>query len=180
MLARRPEPEPEPEPGSEAHFRQAMGEALQQPDEPQLATDAAIVAAATFVMQRPSDCRRAGCSGAIVSVDGHPVSTCGLAGCKHNWNPTHGGCGTDYPQAPTTGADAQAIVAALHQQRTDLRTRLWQPINPGDGLCSLCGGSGTLMCWQAGQPEFWDCPACGGAGVRAQSAPPTVQRRKRI
>lgn len=77
-----------------------------------------------------------------------------------------------------TAGDTQAIVAALRHQRTDLRTRLWQPLNPGDGLCSLCGGSGTLMCWQAGQPEFWDCPACGGGGARAQFAPRNIGRTK--
>lgn len=46
---------------------------------------------------RPTDCvRPQSCSGAIIRIVGGGVfSSCGLAGCQHNHNPSHGGCGTD-------------------------------------------------------------------------------------
>lgn len=54
--------------------------------------------------------------------------------------------------------------------------RFWCVITPASGLCSLCRGSGSLMCFQDGAREFWTCPACGGAGARALFAPRTIGR----
>lgn len=44
--------------------------------------------------------------------------------------------------------------------------RLWGLLTGADGLCQLCRGSGSLICFQAGRREFWDCPACAGVGAR--------------
>lgn len=33
-------------------------------------------------------------------------------------------------------------------------------------ICKLCQGSGNLICFPSGKPEWWQCPACGGEGVR--------------
>ena len=45
-------------------------------------------------------------------------------------------------------------------------------LNPCDGLCSLCGGSGHLLCYQDGTREFWPCPACAGTGCRSMFGRP--------
>jgi hypothetical protein len=46
---------------------------------------------------RPTDCvRPKSCSGSVIyTTEDHAIPSCGLSGCKHNHNPTHGGCGTD-------------------------------------------------------------------------------------
>jgi hypothetical protein len=53
--------------------------------------------AAVGTTQRPTDCPRgSSCSGSIVNfLEGSTANTCGLAGCLHNYNPIHGGCGVD-------------------------------------------------------------------------------------
>lgn len=49
------------------------------------------------VQQRPADCvRPLSCCGQVIHFTGGGSGiSCGLSGCKHNHNPTHGGCGTD-------------------------------------------------------------------------------------
>lgn len=54
---------------------------------------------------------------------------------------------------------------------------LWCGIAPADGLCSLCRGAGSLMCYQDGKREFWECPACSGVGARVLFGRPTVTMR---
>jgi len=53
--------------------------------------------AVSFQTRRPANCPRGTkCSGAVVSFgEGKIANTCGLAGCMHNHNQTHGGCGVD-------------------------------------------------------------------------------------
>ena len=65
---------------------------------------------------------------------------------------------------------AAALTARLDQ--STWADKIVMALNPADGLCSLCRGSGHLMCWQEGVREFWDCPACGGAGCRTMHGKP--------
>lgn len=32
-------------------------------------------------------------------------------------------------------------------------------------LCPLCKGTGNLVCFPAGKPQWWTCSACGGKGT---------------
>lgn len=73
-----------------------------------------------------------------------------------------------------TDHDRERIIARV--AAPSLAERLWGMLTPATGLCSLCQGSGSLMCFQDGDSEFWDCPACGGAGARALFAPAHIGR----
>ena len=68
-----------------------------------------------------------------------------------------------------------AITARL--DRTPPAMKMHGLIAPADGLCSLCGGSGHLMCHQDGKREFWTCPACKGQGARRVFGPREVRMR---
>ncbi len=41
-------------------------------------------------------------------------------------------------------------------------------------LCHVCKGSGCLLVFRDGRPEYWSCPACGDAGVLAQHGPAII------
>lgn len=45
-------------------------------------------------------------------------------------------------------------------------------------LCSVCRGSGNIISFPNGKPEWWDCVKCGGAGVTVLFSPPTIKLHK--
>lgn len=80
-------------------------------------------------------------------------------------------------RAAEVAETAKAITARL--STITLGEKLWTLLMPCGGLCSLCGGSGHLLCHQDGKREFWDCPACGGVGARALFSRPVIRTHAR-
>jgi hypothetical protein len=71
----------------------------------------------------------------------------------------------------TAKAEGQAAEVIAAVQKPDFIDRFFHTLTPADGLCNLCRGSGTLVCFQDGNREFWECPACKGIGARKVFAP---------
>jgi len=40
--------------------------------------------------------------------------------------------------------------------------------------CKLCHGSGSLVAFANGRPQFWTCPCCGGAGASIVYGPAMI------
>lgn len=46
-------------------------------------------------------------------------------------------------------------------------------------LCPLCRGSGSLVAFPKGCPQWWECQSCGGTGVTVQHGPATFDQPRK-
>lgn len=42
-------------------------------------------------------------------------------------------------------------------------------------MCKLCQGSGNLICFNEGKPEWWNCSCCDGDGTLMLFAAPQIR-----